>query len=78
MLGRAADKVKGYYYAIKTMPLIVKEVPDAKLIILSSNQNINFLINYAKNISVYDNIIFNKYTSNISEVFWNSSLPHRL
>ena len=74
MLGRAADKVKGYYYAIKTMPLIVKEVPDAKLIILSSNQNINFLINYAKNISVYDNIIFNKYTSNISEVFWNSSV----
>ena len=74
MLGRAADKVKGYYYAIKTMPLIVKEVPDAKLIILSSNPKINSLQEYAKNLSVYNNIIFNQYTSNISEVFWNSSV----
>ena len=74
MLGRAADKVKGYYYAIKTMPLIVKEVPDAKLIILSSNPKINNLQEYAKNLSVYNNIIFNQYTANISEVFWNSSV----
>ena len=74
MLGRAADKVKGYYYAVKTMPLIVKEVPDAKLIILSSNPKINNLHEYAKNLSVYNNIIFNQYTSNISEVFWNSSV----
>jgi len=74
MLGRAADKVKGYYYAIKTMPFIVKEVPDAKLIILSSNSKLNFLKDYAKNISVYNNIIFNQYTANISEVFLNSSV----
>ena len=74
MLGRAADQVKGYIWAIRTMPYIVKEVPDAKLIILSSNSNINFLKDTAKNLSVYDNIIFNKYTSNISEVFWNSSV----
>ena len=56
------------------MPLIVKEVPDAKLIILSSNPKINSLQEYAKNLSVYNNIIFNQYTSNISEVFWNSSV----
>ena len=74
MLGRAADKVKGYYYAVKTMPLIVKEVPDAKLIILSSNSNIKFLKDYAKNLSVYDNIEFKSYTKNISKVFWNSSV----
>jgi len=74
MLGRAADKVKGYYYAVKTMPLIVKEVPDAKLIILSSNSKINFLKDLAKNLSVSDNIIFNQYTANISEVFLNSSV----
>ncbi len=74
MLGRAADKVKGFYYGIKTMPLILKEVPDAKLIILSSNPKINSLQEYAKNLSVYNNIIFNQYTSNISEVFWNSSV----
>ena len=29
---------------------------------------------YAKNLSVYDNIIFNQYTANITEVFWNSSI----
>ena len=74
MLGRAGDKVKGYYYAVKTMPLIVKEVPDAKLIILSSNSKINFLKDFAKNLSVSDNIIFNQYTANISKVFWNSSV----
>ena len=74
MLGRAADKVKGYYYAVKTMPLIVKEVPDAKLIILSSNSKINFLKDLAKNLSVSNNIIFNQYTANISEVFLNSSI----
>ena len=74
MLGRAADKVKGYYYAVKTMPLIVKEVPDAKLIILSSNSKINFLKDYAKNLSVSKNIIFKQYTENISKVFWKSSV----
>ncbi len=63
MLGRAADKVKGYYYAVKTMPLIVKEVPDA-----------NFLKDYAKNLSVSKNIIFKQYTENISKVFWKSSV----
>jgi len=74
MLGRAADNIKGVVYAIKTMSLIVKEVPDAKLILLSSSSNIQHLKNYAKELGVYDQIIFNYYTENITKVFLNSSV----
>ena len=74
MLGRAADKVKGFIYAVKAMPYIIKEVPDAILNIVSSNSNINFLKDYAKELNVTNNIIFNRFIENISEVFWNSSV----
>ena len=74
MLGRAADKIKGIIYAIKSMSLIVKEVPDAKLILLSSNTKIEHLKSYAKQLHVNDNIIFNYYTENITKVFLDSSI----
>ena len=74
MLGRAADKIKGIIYAIKTMSFIVKEVPDAKLILLSSSSNIQNLKDYAKELGVYNSIIFNYYTENITKVFWDSSV----
>ena len=74
MLGRAADGIKGIIYAIKSMSLIVKKVPDARLILLSSSSNIEHLKNYSRSLNVYDNINFNYYTENISKVFWNSSV----
>ena len=74
MLGRAADKIKGVIYAIQAMPLIVKEVPDAKLILLSSSYNINFLKDLAKELKVEKNIKFNYYTEDISKVFYDSSV----
>ena len=74
MLGRAADNIKGIVYAIKSMSLIVKEVPDAKLILLSSSYKIDHLKEYAKKLGVYRNINFNYYTQNISKVFWESSV----
>ena len=74
MLGRAADEIKGIIYAIKSMSLIVKEIPDAKLILLSSSSNIEHLKNYSRTLNVYNNIKFNYYTENISQVFWNSSV----
>ena len=74
MLGRAADDIKGIIYAIKSMSLIIKEVPDAKLVLLSSSANIEHLKNYSKTLGVYDSIIFNYYTKNIPEVFLNSSV----
>ena len=74
MLGRAADKIKGIIYAIKAMPYIVKEVPDAKLILLSSSPKIQFLKDLAKELNVEKNINFNYYTVDISKVFWQSSV----
>ena len=74
MLGRAADKIKGIIYAIKAMPYIVKEVPDAKLILLSSSPKIQFLKDLAKELNVEKNINFNYYTVDISKVFWKSSV----
>ena len=74
MLGRAADKIKGIIYAIKAMPFIVKEVPDAKLILLSSSYSIQFLRDLAKELKVDKNINFNYYTEDISKVFWDSSV----
>jgi glycosyltransferase involved in cell wall biosynthesis len=74
MLGRAGDEIKGIIYAIKTMSLIVKEVPDAKLILLSSSYKIDHLKNYSYQIGVYENINFKYYTQNITEVFMKSSV----
>jgi len=74
MLGRAGDDIKGIIYAIKSMSLIIKEVPDAKLILLSSSTNIDHLKKYSKMLGVYDSIIYNYYTENIPEVFLNSSV----
>ena len=74
MLGRAADKIKGIIYAIKAMPFIVKEVPDAKLILLSSSYSIQFLKDLARQLKVEKYINFNYYTEDISKVFWKSSV----
>lgn len=74
MLGRMADKIKGGIYAIQTMRYVINEIPDAKLIMASSNSNIDFLKDLAKRLNITKNIIFNSYTENISELFWNSSV----
>ena len=48
MLGRLADKKKGVIYAIKAMELIVKEVPDAQLYLVSSDSSLNEFRNLTK------------------------------
>jgi hypothetical protein len=74
MLGRAADKVKGFMYAVKTMPYIIKEVPDAILNIYSSNYNVNELKDLVKKLNVSNNVNINYYIENITQAFWNSSV----
>ena len=59
MLGRAADDIKGIVYAIKSISLIVKEIPDVNLILLSSSNKIDHLKAYAKKLGVDRNINFN-------------------
>ena len=74
MLGRAADKIKGFIYAINTLPYIVKEVPDAILNIASSNYKLDFLEDRAKELNVSKNLLIKYFVDNITEVFWNSSV----
>ena len=73
MLGRAHDKIKGTIYAIKAMSYIVKEVPDAKLLLATSDSKYQNLQNLAKEYNISNNVIF-KVFPNISEVFLNSSV----
>ena len=73
MLGRAHDKIKGTIYALKAMSYIVKEVPDAKLILATSDSKYKNLEDVAKEYHISNNVIF-KVFPNISEVFLNSSI----
>ena len=74
MLGRLSDKKKGLIYALKAMELIVKEVPDAKLNLVSSdalNEKTKELI---KQLDLGKNIIFTPFTQNIQKHFLESSV----
>ena len=74
MLGRLNDKKKGLIYAIKAMALIIKEVPDAKLYLVSSDsksEENNKLIN---ELNLKDNIIFTPFTIDIQKYFLSSSV----
>ena len=73
MLGRAHDKIKGTIYAIKAMSYIVKEVPDAHLIIATSDSNLGNLKNITKEYNITNNVSF-KLFPNITEIFLNSSV----
>jgi len=74
MLGRLNDKIKGAIYAVKTMSYIVKEVPDAKLILFNANGNSPEMQNLAKNLNITNNIVFNSFSENITEHFLKSSV----
>lgn len=73
MLGRANDKVKGTIYALKAMTYIIKEVPDAKLILATSNRNIKQLKEITEKYNISNNIIF-QFFPNITKMFLNSSV----
>ena len=74
MLGRLNDEIKGAKYAIMAMSYIVKEVPDAKLNLITSDSRIQFLKNLIKELNLTNNVFIHYYTYNISEQFWNSSV----
>ena len=74
MLGRLNDKKKGVVYAIKAMKLIVKEIPDAKLYLISSDSRTQEFKNLSQELNLTNNVIFTNYVENISEYFLNSSI----
>lgn len=74
MLGRLNDEIKGLIYAVKTLYYIVKEVPDAKLTLVTSDYRIDFAKNLSKELNISDHIVINYHTYNISKHFWNSAV----
>ena len=74
MLGRQNDKIKGAIYAVKAMDLIVKEVPDAKLNIITSDSRIEFLKNLTNELNLTDSVNIIYHTYDISKYFYNSSI----
>jgi len=74
MLGRLADKKKGVIYAIKAMELIMKEVPDAKLYLVSSDSSFNEFKNLTKKLNLTNNVVFTPFTSKISDYLLNASI----
>ena len=74
MLGRLNDKKKGLIYAIKAMALIVKEIPDAKLNLVSSDSKKEETVNIINELGLKNSINFIPFTQNIQKYFLESSV----
>ena len=74
ILGRLNDFIKGVKYAIKAMEIIIKEVPDAKLYLVSSDSRIEFLKNLTRDLNLTNSIIFKSNTYKLTDLFLNSSI----
>ena len=74
MLGRLNDKKKGVLYALKAMYYIIKEVPDAQLNLVSSDNRVKEFKNLSIDLNLTNNVNFLPYTEKISDYFLNSSV----
>ena len=74
ILGRLNDFIKGVKYAIRAMKIIVKEVPDAKLYLVSSDSRVQHLKNLTRDLNLSKNIVFKGGTFNLTEIFYNCSV----
>ena len=74
MLGRLNDKKKGVIYAVKAMEIIVKEIPDAKLNLISSDSKDENMEQIIKKLNLNNNIKFIPFTQNIQKYFLDSSV----
>jgi glycosyltransferase involved in cell wall biosynthesis len=74
MLGRLSDKKKGLIYALKAMHLIIKEIPDAKLYLVSSDGKTQQLIDTMEQYIITNNVIFVPFTPNVEKYFLDSSV----
>ena len=74
MVGRLNDFIKGVKYAIKAMEIIVKEVPDAMLYLISSDSRVQHLKNLTRDLNLTQSIIFKGGTFNLTQVFHNCSV----
>jgi glycosyltransferase involved in cell wall biosynthesis len=74
MLGRLNDKKKGVIFAVKAMEIIVKEIPDAKLNLISSDSKDEKMEQTIKKLNLNNNIKYIPFTKNIEKYFLDSSV----
>ena len=74
MLGRLNDKKKGVEYALKALKLIIEEVPDARLNMISSDSRLQEYKNLSRELNLTNNAFFSLYVENITKYFMNSSI----
>lgn len=74
MIGRANDRIKRFDLGIKAMKYIISEVSQSEMKIISSLNNINYLLKLIKELNLENYIKFSGYTSNPSIYFKNASI----
>ena len=73
MVGRFDDIIKGGKYGIYAMAEVIKEVPDAKLIIVNPTSSKNIL-DLIKELKIENNVQIFGYVKNITEFYLNASV----
>ena len=74
MIGRGDDECKQFSLGIKSMVGIIKVIPDAKLIIISSLNNIEPLLKLREMLGLNKHIDFVGYKANPEIYYQNSSI----
>ena len=74
MLGKFEDPSKGGKYAIETMDLIIKQVPNAKLNIVASEKKLKFMKELIKKMNLTKSVFIVPYTNDLSSYYLNSSV----
>ena len=74
IIGRELDRIKGGMYGVKAMDIVRREVPDAKLYMISANGKVKFLENLIQELNLTENIQIISLTKNISKYLLNTSV----
>jgi len=74
IIGRELDKIKGGIYGVKAMDLVRKEIPDAKLYMISANSKIKEIEDLIQKLNLTENIKIVYLTKKLSKYFLNSSV----
>ena len=67
IIGRELDRIKGGMYGVKAMDIVRREIPDAKLYMISANGKVKFLEDLIKELNLTKNIKIISLTKNISK-----------
>ena len=74
IIGRELDRIKGGIYGVKAMDIVRREIPDAKLYMISANYKIKFIEDLIKELNLTENIKIVHFTKNISKYLLNASV----